>query len=215
MTLTDIIHLMENVWTNFVITALVIYFAFKYFNEKMFTGVVEKARKINNQLEEKEILKSKEKIKQLKEYVDKTKAEVFSQWIDRILVLQAHNWVMSWADFHFMYYSAILQEHTEQLANITEQHWSLDKIPYYSLIEYEELAKSAKWWRYFTNDLSSLWPTSQAIAKTLWTKSICINAIYDTDWIVVGLLICSSVFNKLEKQPDNERFVNNVRTILV
>lgn len=211
----EIITMIIDIWVSTTITIMVLYFAYRYFDEKIFASAVKKARHINNDLESQEIKESKIKTKKLQKYIDDHKQEVFDLWIDRISVWLAHNWVQDARWFHFLFYSLIAEAHNPQLNSIQSANGNFSRVSYHTMVEYEELAIKATWWRFFTNNIEELWPVARSIAKTLWSKSICVNALYDTEWEVKGLLICSSVFDKLETKPNNNHFIENIRSLLI
>ena len=215
MWLELIIKILLDTGTTILLMWFVFYFGYRFLDRQdIFSKVIRKWRKINNEIEEQEIRESKEKIKQVQHYIHNHKNEVFAKGQDRITVLLAHNGIQWVNDFHFLFYSIIWEACVPQLKPVSNMA-NLQRVSYHTMVEYEELTKKAEDWRYFTNDLDKLWSTAKSIADMLWTKSLCVNAIYDTEWHIKGLVICSAVFKPLKEQPDNKQFIDNIRALLI
>ena len=213
MDLTWFIHLLQTAWTNLVITAGVLYLAWKYANTKLFEEGVKKARQINNDIEEAETNASQWKIRKIQKYLEDHKSELHEQGIDRCSLFLMHNWTRS-GDFHYMYYSLVAEIQADWLETFANHKINMESIPFFTMINYEDKLKEWNGSR-FSQDLTDLWPTATQIAKQLWTKSLYIRGIYDLDWDYIGIMFISSVFEPMEERPNCRKCTENVRALLL
>jgi len=197
-------------WFQTVFIAGVFYIWFKRANKKLFSEEnIQKIRRLNEKIDEKENAESQKKIKNLQKYLEDNFEYFKEAWFDRVNVWHNHNWTRKWI-FHFQYYSLIAEVVSKWL-ELFSQHWiNTQKLNYYMFSEYE---KRAVWELPHLAQLDELWNTAYTIASDLWTKSIYVKAICNLNWTVDAIIFFSSVYRNVTKEPNMEKHIQNIRII--
>jgi len=208
--ISEFTKLLVDVWFNTLFTAGILWLWFKYANKKLFSEEnIQKARDVNEVIEDKENNRSKDRIRELQNYLDDNFGVFQKAWFDRVNVWHNHNWTRKGC-FHFQYYS-LISEVVSKWLELFSQHWiNTQKLNFYMFSEYE---KRAVWELPHLAQLDELGNTAKTIAEDLWTKSIYIQAIYNLKWTVDAIIFCSSVYNNVTKEPNLEKQIQDIRII--
>lgn len=211
---TTIIQSLSDFWFQAVFTAMVLFLGYKYFDKKLFwKKFIEKARQMNRELDEKENEESKRMIRRIQSYLNDNSQRLNMLWIDRASVWINHNGMRN-GKIHFIFYSLIAEYCAYGLSKFADTPVGSQKLPYYIFAEYEEMILQ-KNWIVFVSDQVALSQTSKAIAHDQWTQSLVIAPVFNMDWKIEWMIFFSSVYSKLQAQPEVSDMVSNIRALFI
>lgn len=214
MDLLTFIKALMDFWFSTVFMAGVMFFAYKYIDQKFFAkSKAEIYRQYNADKDEAENIESKERLKKLQLYLEDNRERLANKGIDRVNVWLNHNGMRN-GKIHFIFYSLIAEISKQGLQKIMENPIGSQKLPYYVFADYEELIIKANWPAFIKNALELKGAAGQ-IANDLWTKSLIVAPIYNLRGGIDGLIFFSSVFEYLQEKPKLDNIIIDIRTLFI
>lgn len=215
MDLITTIKTLTDFWFSTVFIALVLFFVYKYIDQKFFIKQkAETFRQYNTEKDELENKESKTRLKKLQLYLEENIENINNKGIDRVSVWLNHNGMRN-GKIHFIFYSLIAEITKHWLEKTIENPIWSQKLPYYVFADYEEMVIKANWPVFISNTEKELKGTAKSIAEDFWTKSIIIAPIYNLKWGIDGLIFFSSVFKYLQEKPELDDLIIDIRSLFI